>query len=239
MIVKTEGILLHSTRFGESSLILSVLSPDRGILNLIYKGARKQSKGRVPSAIIQPSNRLEIIYYKKENQDLQLVKEIQLLWCGESLLNNPFKLVYTLVFTEILHSILREASGTTELYNKVVAFFFQINSKEKGLFPLFLTVLLETGKEIGFYPLYPDKAEIINPFFNPISGCFESGSSFDPGSEWLLYLINEKPYQPLEQSLIEAKTAVLELILKFYQAHIPGFRNPKSLGVFRSVFADS
>ena len=57
---KTKGIVLRKVDYSETSIILSVLSPNDGVKSFIYQGAkRKKKKGNLITSLAQ----ISIEYY--------------------------------------------------------------------------------------------------------------------------------------------------------------------------------
>jgi DNA repair protein RecO (recombination protein O) len=76
-IVKTEAFVLKSFRYGETSVIVRLLTRDRGVVGVIAKGARRP-RSRVGGAL-GPFRRLAVTYYDKPGRDLQTLVDVDLL----------------------------------------------------------------------------------------------------------------------------------------------------------------
>jgi len=75
MIRKTRGIVLHTTRYGESSLIAHCYTEQSGRQTLIVKGVRKSRKQN-RSNLFQALFILDFEIYHKDSREIQLVKEV-------------------------------------------------------------------------------------------------------------------------------------------------------------------
>ena len=76
MIRKTRGIVLHTTKYGESSLVVHCYTEQFGRQAFMVKGVRKSRKNN-RSNLFQPLFILEFDVYHKDSRDIQLVN---LLW---------------------------------------------------------------------------------------------------------------------------------------------------------------
>ncbi len=74
---KTEAIVLKSMKYGETSKILTLYSRKFGKIKVIAKGARGL-KSRFAGAL-EPSNYIAIVYYEKENRDLQFLSQADII----------------------------------------------------------------------------------------------------------------------------------------------------------------
>ena len=71
MIVKTDAIVLKSMRFRETSKIVTFYTRRYGKIAAVAKGAR-ETKNKFGAAL-EPMTGVNLVFYKKEQRDLQLV----------------------------------------------------------------------------------------------------------------------------------------------------------------------
>lgn len=74
---KTEALVLRGVDFSESSRIVTFLTPGRGRLVCIVKGARR--KNSPFTGVLETFNRVELVYYWKEGRQTQILGEAALL----------------------------------------------------------------------------------------------------------------------------------------------------------------
>ncbi len=74
---KTEALVLRGVDYSETSRIITFLSPERGRLTCIAKGARR--KNSPLAAILDTFNHVELIYYWKEGRGVHTLAEASLL----------------------------------------------------------------------------------------------------------------------------------------------------------------
>ena len=81
----TEGIVLQKTDYSETSLILKILTEDKGLQSFIFQGAkRKNKKGQ----LVSPLSVLSITYFQRKESDLSKISSIELAAIYK---NIPFK----------------------------------------------------------------------------------------------------------------------------------------------------
>ncbi len=74
MLDKTEGIVLKTTRYSESSVIATIFTKKHGVLSFMLQGIRS-SKNKQKGNILQPLNMLNLEIYLKEQRNLNRIKE--------------------------------------------------------------------------------------------------------------------------------------------------------------------
>ena len=62
-LVKTEGIILKSLKYGDSSLIFSIYTRDFGKVKVLAKGIKRPKSRTLPLVIFSLA---EVVFYKRE-----------------------------------------------------------------------------------------------------------------------------------------------------------------------------
>ncbi len=80
--LKTEGIVLRKVDFGDTSAIVSFLTPDRGRIACLAKGMRGRKSALAP--MLDTFNRVELVCYWKDGRSVQTLGEVSPLdaWAG-------------------------------------------------------------------------------------------------------------------------------------------------------------
>ncbi|MBR4176526.1 MAG: recombination protein O N-terminal domain-containing protein, partial [Bacteroidales bacterium] len=76
MILTTQGLVLHTTKYGETSIIAKVFTRELGLCSYIIKGIRSSS-GRTKQNLMQPLSHLEMTVYNNPKKQLQYIKEMR------------------------------------------------------------------------------------------------------------------------------------------------------------------
>ena len=74
---RTEGVVLRGVDFSETSRIVTFLSPDRGRLTCLAKGAKRPKSPL--RAVLDTFNRVEMVYYWKDSRQVQQLGDVTLL----------------------------------------------------------------------------------------------------------------------------------------------------------------
>ncbi|HEV7620249.1 MAG TPA: recombination protein O N-terminal domain-containing protein, partial [Flavisolibacter sp.] len=76
MIHKSKGIVLRSVKFGETSLVVTMITETLGLQSYLVNGVRTISKkGSTKAGMFQPAAILDVVAYHNEFKNLQRLKE--------------------------------------------------------------------------------------------------------------------------------------------------------------------
>ena len=103
MIVNSKAIVLNKRNFGDTSLICSLFTSEQGKVSIIAKGAR--TKKNPHSAILQPLNYIDLVYYYKNKRNIQTLKEASLITNHLDLECSYENFLYALTVVDIINSI--------------------------------------------------------------------------------------------------------------------------------------
>ncbi|MGH7595943.1 MAG: DNA repair protein RecO [bacterium] len=76
-IVKAEGIVIRSMKMGETSKLVTLFTRELGLLKVNAKGSRS-SKSRIGAAL-EPLTVSRIVYYHKENREIQFLSQADIV----------------------------------------------------------------------------------------------------------------------------------------------------------------
>jgi DNA repair protein RecO (recombination protein O) len=243
MIHKTKGIVLRTVKYGETSVIVTILTELFGLQSYLVNGVRIQSgKKSSRSGLFQPAAILDLVIYHQESKNLQRVKEYNWSVLYQNIFSDVITHAVALFMIELLQKCLKQPEPNAELYyfmEDALTILDRSTEKVQANFPLFFSVHLA-----GFFGLriddnYSEKRKILD---------LQEG-----------YFTEEKPLHPhyLDESLSgisahllkimqaeelgdlplnkEKRRLLLEAYEDFYSIHIPGFTPLKTLPVLRTI----
>jgi DNA repair protein RecO (recombination protein O) len=134
--------------YRDSSSILTLYTKDYGKISVIHKGARspKSKKG----FIAEPLNHLQIIIYRKDSRDLQLLSSADLISHFPRIKEDLDKLKYSLAILELVKNLTPEGEENTKLFNSLTRILFLLDSSDEGPKVTFGRFFLFFLKEIGY-----------------------------------------------------------------------------------------
>ena len=236
---KTQGIVLQSLRYGDTSLIVKVFTREAGLKSYMVKGAfNRNAKNRV--ALFQNLhliNYIEVGNLKKAT--LGYMKDVQLKTVYHSL---PFvmnKSAIVMYVSELLSKTLTDQEKNEPLYDFIEQSLLWLDLVEADYanFPLYFT--LELTRHLGFYP----KLNYVQDFcFDMMEGQFAHDYPVHPYyfdhanaallSRFLDAGIDEACRLPLN---VVQRREMLDGIITFMRLHAPVMKCFKSHEVLKTV----
>jgi DNA repair protein RecO (recombination protein O) len=239
-IVKTECIVLSVLDYGDTSRIAHILTGEYGKLSVIVKGA-KQKSSKI-GKIVFPLNVINAVFYLKENRDIQLLTEADLVSYYPAIHEDYEKLKYSLATLEIINSAFQEHEPNQRMYNGLKRIIERI-AENKDASPIlsflrfFIFFLEEMGYEINF-----DFCNNCNEAFVELPAGFSS----ETGLLCTNCINTVPPFYRIDRELFSmldclksGKTIfsgheiftqkIFTMLLKYAQFHIPGFKQINSL----------
>ncbi|MFO7775630.1 MAG: DNA repair protein RecO [Candidatus Hydrogenedentota bacterium] len=115
---RSEGVVLRAVDYSETSRIVTFLTPSRGQLACMVKGARRP--GSATGSALDSFNRVEIVYHWKESRSVQTLTEASLLNGFGALKADFDKSLYGSFILELAYKLSGEAVGLEEMYTALV-----------------------------------------------------------------------------------------------------------------------
>lgn len=117
MVHKTKGIILRSVKFGETSVIVTILTELFGLQSYLVNGVRTSSlKGSSKIALFQPSAMLDLIIYHQESKNLQRLKEYSWNHLYQNIFSDVVTNAIALFMIELLQKCLKQPEPNPELF---------------------------------------------------------------------------------------------------------------------------
>jgi len=238
-IVNTKAIVLSSLKYGDTSLIVRCFTLEEGIKTYLIKGVLKAKKGKIKAAYFQALTQLNIEANHNDKGNLNSLKEVHVINPYKHIYSNIFKQTIVLFLSEILSSSIQEEEENAPLFSFIETSLLWLDAHDK-ISNFHLLFMLNLSKYLGFYP---DVSGVENQYFNLVDGGFTKetlekeviygddlyqfkkllGTNFDT--------VEEVKFSKRERQ------QVLSIIIRYFELHLDGFRNPKSLGVLETVFS--
>ena len=237
MVIKTKAIVLTSIKYGEADLIVKCIT-EQGIKSYLLRSIFRSKSKKLKIGYFQPLSQLEITAYHNKQGNLNKISEASVFYLYQSLATDIYKQSIALFLAEVLAYALKE-----EEENQLLFQYIETSLKWLDLHNSFtnfhLVFLLDLTKYLGFYP--ETKLMTAN-FFDIEEGNFTVSKpfrSFLTGKKLILFksLIGIKFDDMVELKWnSESRQTVLNVLLEYYEHHLPGFVKPRSLKVLKEVF---
>lgn len=233
MLEKTRGIVIKTQKYSETSLILKLFTERFGLLSFMVPGIRKAKGGR--ANLLQPGQLLEVDLYYRENKNFQRIREFKVSYIPEHIHRDIRRFAVLTFLLEVTGQLINEKEENEALFEYLFDAIVSIDQSEiTGLYPIYQ--LMQLSRIMGFYP--SDNDGSINSYFNMTQGYFQAVADHEdvvldePDSLLLRRLLEgEVAFAPSERS------SIMELLLKYFRLHVPGFRELRSLDVLHTVLS--
>ncbi len=241
MLHQTKGIVFHSLKYSESSLIVKIYTELFGLQSYLFRGIRS-SKSKTKPGLFQPLTLLELVVYHKEKHSLQSVKEIRL--------SHPFHMIpfdirkssVALFIDELLYRSIREEEANPDLFEFIWESCLLLDSIEEPVTNFHLIFALQLAIHLGITP--QQNHDSGSPIFNLREGLFQKSVPDHPhyldpeNSKVFLALLNTPlPMQSSLEFKPDVRSGLLETILLYYRLHLPGFKGLKSHHILHTVLS--
>lgn len=240
MIVASEGIILRTIKYSDSSVISKIYTREKGMLSFLIQGIYSK-KASIKPSMLQPLQPLELHFYFHQNKSLFKIKELRPSVILNSLHYDINRSSIAVFMAELINKSIQEEETHPALYDFLIKSILMLDSLQSSLanFPLFF--LLEYSKLLGFYPnnnYAPD-----NACFELHQGVFTHESADDnyfilpPASEYLDKML-ETSFEQFDTLTIpkHIRQLLLKKLIAYYQIHLHGFKNLNSLQVLEDMY---
>jgi DNA repair protein RecO (recombination protein O) len=243
MIHKTKGIVLRTVKYGETSVIVTILTELFGVQTYLVNGIRTLSKkGGSQAGLFQPAALLDLVIYHQESKNLQRLKEFAWNHLYQHVLSDVVTHSVALFMIELLQKCLKQPETHAELYyfmEDVLMGLDRADLKVQANFALFFALHLA-----GFFGLRIDDNYSSNKNILDLQeGYFTHEKPAhphyleDPLSEICSHLL--KILDPAALSDLplnkEKRRILLTAFEDFYMLHISGFTPLKTLPVLKTL----
>lgn len=239
MLHKTRGIILKTTKYSESSLIIHLFTEKFGFQSYLVSGSRS-GKGKIRSGMLQPLFLLEMVVYHKGREGLQRASEIR----NEPILTAiPFDVLKSSIgifMAEIIYRSVRQQGPDENLFGFLFSSIQLLDMQTEGLANFHLVFLIRLSKYLGFHPSAPGTGNAL--CFDLKTGIFSPKVPVHPlylTEELSRYLISLMDSSYETAGLIslsnEDRRLLIDKLIEYYEIHLEGFGQMRSHEVLKEV----
>jgi DNA repair protein RecO (recombination protein O) len=241
---KTKGIVLHTVKYGETSIITSIYTELFGVQSYIVKGIRQSSKkSQGKGNYFQPAAVLEMEVYHNELKNLQFIKEFQWAYLHNTIFFDVTRNAIAMYVIELLQHSLKQPEANPELYYLIEDTLKQIDIGSNTLvsnIPLYFT--LHLGGELGF-KMQGDYSTT-TPILDLQDGNFVTEQPLHPYfiegtlAETISKINHIQFYNDLENIKLnrDIRRNLLMYLQQYIALHIQDFGEMKSMIVLHEIF---
>ena len=245
MLLTTQGLVLHTTKYGETSIIAKVFTRELGLCSYIIKGVRSAS-GRTKQNLLQPLSHLEMTVYSNPKRQLQYIKEMRIAAHYSNIREDGVKMALLFFMDEVLYKSLKEAEENRALFDYVVDEMRRLDSENRAS-TMPIEFLLHTARHLGIEPM--DNYSQREPLFNLKEGRFLAAPSAysaatNPNTAYFLdaqssshlhCCLSSSRSNGQPQLNAAQRNQTLNNLLEYYHVHLSDFHNFTSHQILHTV----
>lgn len=207
-------IVLHTTKYGDSSLVVHGYTEEGGRESFLFRG-----KGK---SLLHPLCIIEYTSSDNRRGTLKYLKEFTPKYGLDSIRSNLSKSSIAIFVSEVLFRSLLLSQKDAELYGFIESSILKLNAAENNFSNFHLWFLVNYASRLGFSPRIGFEGE-----YNPFS---------EKEKMVLERLYHDSYSQAMEIPMTgEGRTAFLSSFLKYLDYHLGIRMNIKSLKILHSV----
>jgi DNA repair protein RecO (recombination protein O) len=239
MLHKTRGIVLKTTDYGESSVIVQVFTEKLGLQSYIINGVKKP-KAKISRNMLQPLHLLDMVVYNKAAGNVQRIAELK---TSPVLLSIPYDVIKSsmaMFLNEVLYKSIRQQTADENLFDFAFSAIEWLDHQTVGLANFHLLFLTQLTRYLGFYPDRYQANEA--DYFDLKNGVF---IKYKPDSFSYLSPPHTQNFSRLLQCNFESlpslkltndeRRYLIAKLLEYYALHIEGFGNIHSHEILEEV----
>ncbi|WP_073044754.1 DNA repair protein RecO [Xylanibacter ruminicola] len=240
MLTKTQAIVLHAIKYGETRLIVDMFTKVFGRQAFIVS-IPKTPKGKVKKQFFQPLTILEIETDIRPRQQLQKLHDVRLAAPFASIPFEPDKLAISLFVAEFLYYALRSEQRNELLYEYLENSIVWLDGQQSSFANFHLVFLLRLTRFLGFYPNLDDYKDgdyfdLRESVFMPVPPVHRDFLHPEEAQKVQLMMRMDFPTMHLFRMSHQERNRLLEVSLKYYRLHLPDFPEMKSIEVLQALY---
>lgn len=217
MVKVTELIVLHTTKYGENSIIVHTLSKEYGRRGFMVRGLGKKSL----MSLFQPLSVLEAEIQESTKSNLYSARSITAKYPLNGIRGNMFKNAMTMFMSEVLYRTVKDGAREDGLFEWCEKSILLLDTMQSDFSNFHIRFLLEFAVALGFSPSSQDMMPFTGDHYATVAG-FMKGS------------FAESMLIPLTGSV---RNEIAESILRYIEYHTESAVNVNSLRVLRELFS--
>ncbi|RZJ17908.1 MAG: DNA repair protein RecO [Acinetobacter sp.] len=241
MLHKTRGIVLKTTLYSESSVVVQVFTEKFGIQSYLINGVKKP-KAKISMNVLQSLHLLDMVVYHKMNTQIQRVAEARPSPVFRSIPYHLIKNTIVQFLNEVLYKSIRQQNVDENLFNFIYNAISWFDETDEPSVNFHLAFLLKLSRFLGFAPHSQTRND--QKYFDLQEGDFTSVMPIHPyfidkvDADWFLLLFNT-PFEKIFEIKLDnaSRRFLLDKILVYYTLHTASFGQIKSHQVLEDVLS--
>ena len=219
MLSKTRGIVFRFTRYGDTSIIVTIFTQAYGLQSYLVNGVRSKSgKGQI--SLYQPLTLLDLVVYHRENANLMRIKEVRCLHAYQHIHQDINKTTIALFLNEILNKAVKDQSNAEAIFDFLMRSFITLDQLD-DVENFHLQFLIQLSRHLGFGA--HDVQEVLE------------GLRISPEEDEALRQLLVCSYDTPPLMSYDSRRNILEVLVTFYHRHIGHMGEIRSVDVLKEI----
>ncbi|SHF21304.1 DNA replication and repair protein RecO [Bacteroides faecichinchillae] len=241
MLQKTRGIVLHTLKYNDTSIIVDIYTELSGRASFLVAVPRSR-KAAIKSVLFQPLAFIEFEADYRPNTTLYRIKEAKSFYPFSSIPYDPYKSSIVLFLAEFLYRAMREEAENRPLFAYLEHSVIWLDECKKSFANFHLVFLMRLSRFLGLYPNLEDYQA--GDYFDMLNACFISvrpqlhSSYINPEEAGQLCRLMRMNYDTMHLFTMSRAERIrcLTIINDYYRLHLPDFPVLKSLEILKELF---
>ena len=241
MLHKTRGIVLKTTLYSESSVVVQIFTEKFGIQSYLINGVKKP-RAKISMNMLQPLHLVDMVVYHKTNIGIQRVSELRPSPVFRSIPYDIIKSTMVIFLNEVLYKSIRQQHTDENLFDFIFSAISWLDETEEASVSFHLAFLLKLSRFLGFAPSMESKSD--QSFFDLQEGEFKSRPPIHPYymdriDASIFIALFSTPFERIFEIKMTNvnRRQILEKILVFYTLHTASFGEIKSHQILEDVLS--
>jgi DNA repair protein RecO (recombination protein O) len=222
MLHTTRGIVLHTVKYSDTSVIVKIYTESFGLQTYIFRGVYK-ARAKIKANLLQHLNLVELVSDKREFRGIQNSKELRIEHPYNTLPFDMRKSSVALFINEMLYRSIRHEEPDQAMFDFIRESLIWYDDTATMAVNFHLWFCIHLTRFLGFFP---GKADEEGEIFNMAEGNFQKNI---PVHGYYM----ESPLSNRHTH----RNELIEQIINYYKLHINDFGNIQSHKVLAEVLS--
>lgn len=249
MLAKSQIIVLHTIKHGDTGIVVQCYSNTAGRTALYFRGSSKKMDN---AALLHKLNILDVVTYSNTSQSMPTIREIAIPYNLSSLRGDIYKSSIAIFISELLGKTVREAESNPHLYSFISSSVQILEHTTDGVANFHIHFITHLCKMLGFMPL--DNYSPATPIFDmatakfiPNFGIPQYGSqTMGEMESRMLHALMNTPSTNIGKIMCngeelqlsgQARLSYSKRMIEYISHHIGNNIEIKSLDILHQIFA--
>ncbi len=218
---KARGMVVHTVRYGDSSVIADVYTDKYGMLSFLVK-TKRRGRDSVRNLLLCPLAIVEVDFDYREGKSLLRIGDVRLVEAYRSLPYHPVKATIAMFLSEFLLHALRNEEPNQELFAFVVSSMLWLDNRAERFANFPVTFLLRLTRFLG---IWPSEEEVVPILHDGERQAVKHLLRMNYGTMHLFHFTRGE------------RSRLMQVVNDYYRLHVPSFPELKSVAVLREVLS--